>query len=481
MHWRVVLWGGVMIGLWTVATVRATEDTGVVKGIAVSTAKSQNIIVRAIPIQASDGSTVGIHMEVINPSQDKSLVLIVRNDVSRMFFFRLLNEQGLGVSPVPQIAPQINRGPNSPKEFRYDVVHPCTSLSWFLPIPARVVTGKRTFRRAEEKTIPIPAGRYTLTMHFSLGYFQQPLTVKDFPAEPDFKSFSEKLQNMAIEVNPKELNTDLVAAYTTEALGAAADKVPKSSGVSEEDWQRLIESERSADRRRGRRLVLAERKKTIEKLLTMVRAPIKKRERFFDMSTNRNIAIFLLGKFRAEEAVSDLAPWLMPKEGQSAYMDEQRDMAPAGYALVEIGLPSVEPVLAVLRREGCTRIEWDKVGKEKWPGRGAIVNMLGDQALLIIGRILGREATQFVLEELLKKDLPEQEKDNLRSALEWLKRPTRYPLTHGKKWLSVLDEKIIVPVKDIVVSTAYVPCGDIMTSGQANCQGLSITRERWVW
>ena len=216
----------------------------------------------------------------------------------------------------------------------------------------------------------------------------------------------------------------MVVLVGVALLGAGADKKPTTPVESREDWQRLIESERWQDRRRGRRLLLAERKKTIEKLLAVVRAPLEKNEEFFDHDTPRNTAMLLLGEMRAEEAVPELMLWLTPKEGQATGIDAQTNPTAAGSALIEIGLPSVRALLHALKGEGCVQRERETKDGRKDKLDKPILTFLGLEVYEILNGLLGPDLTEFVLEELLKeKGLSAHEKENLQLMLTFLRDP----------------------------------------------------------
>jgi len=144
-------------------------------------------------------------------------------------------------------------------------------------------------------------------------------------------------------------------------LAASGSEKP-SEGQKEDEWQSLIVSTDERERIASRKAALEERKETINALLAIVRSPVEIEEEFYGKFTPRNIAIFLLGKLRAKEAVPDLIEFVTPKPGQGTVIDEATPFSPATEALIEIGLPSVPALLGKLqagqtplKREQCVK------------------------------------------------------------------------------------------------------------------------------
>ncbi len=195
------------------------------------------------------------------------------------------------------------------------------------------------------------------------------------------------------------------------------------------DWRALIISGEEAHRIRSEQIVLVERGEEIDFLLSVLTAPVKKGEPFYSSTTSRNIAMRLLGEMRAKEAVPDLVDWLVLKEGQGSAISELMIFSPAGYALAEIGLPSVPPLLQIIQEKGCSSAEAPEkilegvhVRYKRKPG--ARMSPLGDQCLKIIVRIKGVDQTGFSLQRAIEGESDETKKQNLESALELLRAPT---------------------------------------------------------
>ncbi len=184
--------------------------------------------------------------------------------------------------------------------------------------------------------------------------------------------------------------------------GKAPEK-KTTDGKKSQDWKNLIKSGTEDERTLARRIVLDNRKETIEHLLNVLNSPVAKGEQFNNYDTSRNIAIFLLRKLRAKEAVTDLTKWLIPKPGQSEVVSEPRMFSPAGYALVEIGLPSVPPLVELLKSEGNAR--------------------LLELYIKIIVAIKGVRETEILLEDMLVNETNSPKIENLKATQDLLKEP----------------------------------------------------------
>jgi hypothetical protein len=180
---------------------------------------------------------------------------------------------------------------------------------------------------------------------------------------------------------------------------------PKQSyeGEKESDWKILIISDIEEERTSAPKEVLGKRRKTIEYLLSVVNSAVEEGEPFYSSTTSRNIAISLLGKLRAKEAVASLVNWLSPKPGQFVKIGELLMFSPAGYALIEIGLPSVPPLFHLLKAEGNVALR--------------------EQCIKIIVRIKGLPETELLLEDILTKETDNSKRENLKSAQDLLKNP----------------------------------------------------------
>lgn len=169
------------------------------------------------------------------------------------------------------------------------------------------------------------------------------------------------------------------------------------------EWKTLIRSEIEEDRVSAQHLVLNNRKDMIKYLVSVLDSPLRPHEEFYTSTTSRNIAIFLLGELRAKEAVTDLVKWLTPKPGQGLTIDFEPMYSPAGYALVKIGLPSVPPLLELVK--------------------SAPTPALREELLKIIVSILGEENTKILIVGALTKEISATKRDNLKAAMDLLTDP----------------------------------------------------------
>lgn len=189
-------------------------------------------------------------------------------------------------------------------------------------------------------------------------------------------------------------------AVVAGALAASGRNETPTSG------QDLVQRLSAADQRtrtQAKRALIEERRTRIQALIRIVERPVKGREPFYG-NTPRNHAIELLGRYRAAEAVSCLADWLHPREGQDLTRTELMAVPFAGYALIRIGLPSVPAVLEELKRRDDPLV-------------------VGNPCLRVLVAIKGAEETERLLKSELEKDLPEGQRKRLEAALARLKDP----------------------------------------------------------
>ena len=159
----------------------------------------------------------------------------------------------------------------------------------------------------------------------------------------------------------------------------------------------LLNSDASEERLRARALILEDRRQTIEGLLTIIRAPVDEGEPFYISGTPRNLAIDLVGRLRAKEAVPELVDILLPKPGHSTDTSRLMFFGHAGYALVRIGLPSVAPVLERLKT------------LERWGDR--------DPYLRVLVAIEGAARAEERLRQSIEREPAGKTRENLQATL----------------------------------------------------------------
>jgi hypothetical protein len=183
-------------------------------------------------------------------------------------------------------------------------------------------------------------------------------------------------------------------------LGAWGSEKP-SEGQKEGDWQSLMVSTDERERIASRKAALEERKETVDALVAIVRSPVEKEEAFYNTFTPRNIAIFLLGKLRAKEAVPELIEFVTPKPGQGTVIDYFSPFSPATEALIQIGLPSVPAFL-------------EKLQAGQTPFKR-------EQCVKALVAIKGLSETEHLIEDRMTDASSTQVKGNLKAVIEVLK------------------------------------------------------------
>ena len=202
----------------------------------------------------------------------------------------------------------------------------------------------------------------------------------------------------------EKINFYIIIIIISSLLLLLNCKPKKSSdGEKAEDWRTLITSDNEKERTSAQRKWLIDRQETIHYLVSVVKMPVKNGEPFYSSTTSRNIAIFLLGNLRAKEAVADLTKWLSPKPGQGLKMSEPYIFSPAGYALVEIGLPSIPFLVDLIKSEENT--------------------VLREQCIKIIVSIKGLRETELLFEDVVSKETDATKRENLKVVQDMFKDP----------------------------------------------------------
>ena len=140
--------------------------------------------------------------------------------------------------------------------------------------------------------------------------------------------------------------------------------------------------------------------------MSVVNSPVQEGELFHYTRQGgpREMAIYLLGRLRAEEAVEDLMEWLTPRPGQ-AWLTEPVRYSPAGRALIEIGLPSVRPLAELVRLKANTRN--------------------GQEAIALMMEIKGKEEAQLMFARMADEEQDPEKRRNLQAAVEVCRSCTR--------------------------------------------------------
>ena len=174
--------------------------------------KNKDAVVRAECIKTRAGLTIGFRIEIINPSADKNLVLVVRDNISFLFNVRLINEEGLDVSPILPDITKDKRGPTSPKGYRYDVIPPGASRVWFVSVPHQARVDPRKFTNDNNLHLT-PNGKYMAEIKVVVGYFTQDKKARLTPKYPEFQQLAITLPRISVVVDSKLFGQDIESIY----------------------------------------------------------------------------------------------------------------------------------------------------------------------------------------------------------------------------------------------------------------------------
>lgn len=173
---------------------------------------NEHVVVRAQCIRTTKGSAVGFRVEVINPSTDKNLVLVMRDNISVLFDARLINEQGQDISPMPSKMAADKQESDRPKAYRYEVVSSLTSHAWFIPVPeqVRADSAKPTNSNNLKTT---PSVKYTAVIRVNVSYFVQDKGVELISESPDFRPLQLSLPGIPIVIDQDSFDHDIFKTY----------------------------------------------------------------------------------------------------------------------------------------------------------------------------------------------------------------------------------------------------------------------------
>ena len=173
------------------------------------TGTNKDAVVHAECINTSTGLAVGFRIEIINPSTDKNLVLVARDDISQLFYVRLINEKGLDVSPMRNKRRADKRGFDTP--LKYEIILPGTSRSWFIPVPSQV---RVDFMKLNANNLAsTPNGKYMAEIIVTVKYFMQDKGKKSIPKFPEFQYLQLTLPRISIVVDSKLLGQNIEYIY----------------------------------------------------------------------------------------------------------------------------------------------------------------------------------------------------------------------------------------------------------------------------
>lgn len=137
------------------------------------------------------------------------------------------------------------------------------------------------------------------------------------------------------------------------------------------DWVAGLASEDYAERKATMEKLEANRTEIISHLIPFLQRPVRRGEPFYGLSTPRNMAIHLLGIYRAEEAIPFLIEHLAMEAIQDATRDNPLTPVPAARALHRIGsaarpmlIETLKTTTNVLITDQCVKLLFEMEGIE---------------------------------------------------------------------------------------------------------------------
>ncbi|MDD5482928.1 MAG: hypothetical protein PHP98_04680 [Kiritimatiellae bacterium] len=209
--------------LLTGSTQRASAEAN-------TTGKNKDAVVRAECINVSAGVTVGFRVEVMNPSQDKNLVLVVRDSMSSLFHIQLINENGLDISPLRSPVSSGRWGPYPPLKNKHEIILPGSNCFCFIPVPSQVRID--LVKPNENNLKPTPDGKYMAEILVTTSYFIQDKEEKSIPKSPKFQSLRLTLPRIPIIVDSKQLGQNIEDMYRGELSGSETNKQTQVSPIN---------------------------------------------------------------------------------------------------------------------------------------------------------------------------------------------------------------------------------------------------------
>lgn len=329
-----------------------------------------DIIVTQYPIVTSSGSSVGARIEVVNQSPTQNLVIVVPEDLSRIFEMRLFNKDGIDVAPMVK---NYAKTKDTGNLYQYETVPPRSSRCWFLNVPKEVRANARKMSN-EGNLQPIPSGDYTAEIKVMFSYFLQERSIEKLPTQPPFNTLKMVLPRFKLKIVPIDLELDIFQVYAGIGI---IDNFIQFNKKDKEAFLRLIYDDRAS----------------LEgKLLHYLSPEIPEEVQY--------VAAFLLGYYRMDEAVNRLADFI-------TLHDEEKEKEntrfppwgpyPAEEALVRIGLRAVPRMIENIKTSPDEQVR----------------SLSTEVVKSIYGIIVGK----FVLENELKTATDEVSKQRLNDAI----------------------------------------------------------------
>jgi biopolymer transport protein ExbD len=230
----------------------------------------------------------------------------------------------------------------------------------------------------------------------------------------------------------------LARCATVLCAGIVALILLSHSNAGEDDFSKLLKNLRSkekAEREKAAKAILEQHKQRIKALIDIVKEEYEKEKVWYNGpgGTPKNIAIDVLGKLRATEAIPILLKTIVPKPGQEAIYEEEGNSS-ASSALSKIGVPAARAIMRELVKD--LEKKEPQHGKERREAYcGVLMEVCGGCIPPEAGQVrrykFAREAVRLRID--YEKDA--KKKANLEKALKYIdhhieiRSPRKYALT----------------------------------------------------
>ncbi|MGA1865324.1 MAG: hypothetical protein ACMUHX_09700 [bacterium] len=172
--------------------------------------QSKDILIRVEYLKNQMNLLVGVKVELINSSETNNFVLYIPDNIDTLFYLKLMNTEGLIVSPP--IKTEKKSHPRE-KKYKYISINPISSHSWFLPVPLKI----RHPRGVDKKALfPILRGKYELQLKISGLYFITESKFEINDKHPDFNHLNLELSKIEIMIDPDYLGKNVIDGYIEE-------------------------------------------------------------------------------------------------------------------------------------------------------------------------------------------------------------------------------------------------------------------------
>ncbi len=187
--------------------VYAGDKADTVPKVVLGEKEAPQIIMTAV--KTDKGILLGWRGEVINMSQDKDLVLVMRGERGTNCLFDMTTAQGQFVAAGYPEAQMVKACPPGVRDFRLVRVVPGAGHTWFAPAPDLHITVE-----SEGKQVDLPKGRYKIAVKFMASYFVSHAGDEVVPQYPPYGVLRAKSETMEVEIDPVvRKKEDLMGTY----------------------------------------------------------------------------------------------------------------------------------------------------------------------------------------------------------------------------------------------------------------------------